>query len=238
MDKIQKVLANEGVASRRQIERMITAGRIRVNDSIATQGQRIGTDDVIYIDNQRITVGASQQTKVLVYHKPTGEVCTRKDEANRRTIFASLPTLKVGRLISVGRLDINTSGLLLLTNNGELAHKLMHPSHHLTRVYHVRLKGPIEEKMITRLKNGIKLTDGFARFDEIKRLKTTKNNCWFQVKINIGRNRIVRRLWQSQNVLISRLIRVQFGPICLPKTLKPGQYCYLTTEQYQHLINH
>jgi len=224
--RIQKVLANLGVGSRRAIDEMISQSRIKVNGKIAELGQKISSKDQVQVDGKRIFFPRSEQTKtrVILYHKPEGEVVTRNDEKGRRTVFMNLPKLSGGRWVAIGRLDINTSGLLLLTNDGELANRLMHPSYEIEREYAVRVLGQVDQQMLSRMQNGVVLEDGLAKFDKIIDVGGQGANHWYHVVLREGRNREVRRLWESQGVKISRLMRVRFGPVGLPREVRPGKW--------------
>ena len=221
-ERIQKVLARGGLGSRREIERWINEGRLNVNGVKATLGLRLVTGDQVHVNGRIVNWEkyTEQTTRVLVYNKPTGEVVTRKDPQGRPVVFSKLPKLEVGRWISVGRLDINTSGLLLLTNNGELANRLMHPSMELDREYAVRILGDVPEEMISLLKSGVELEDGKAHFNDIQFFSGEGANKWFHVVVKEGRNRLVRRLWESQGVTVSRLMRVRYGPSVLPTNVR------------------
>ena len=224
-ERLQKVLANAGHGSRRQIEEWITAGRITVNNLPARLGDRVTAHDNIAIDGRTLQSYRLEMPRrqVLVYYKPEGEVCTRSDPEGRPTIFDKLPKLRNARWITVGRLDYNTAGLLLLTTDGELANKLMHPSTEIEREYAVRILGKVDDAMLERLKRGVMLDDGMASFDAIIDAGGEGINHWFHVILKEGRNREVRRLWESQGVKISRLMRVRYGPITLRKGLRRGQ---------------
>lgn len=239
-EKIQKVLARCGFGSRRQIEGWLRAGRITVNDHIAQLGDRITLSDQVTIDNQPVSLIQPIKTRVLCYNKPLGEVCTRHDPEGRPTVFAALPVLKQGRWIAIGRLDINTSGLLLFTNDGELANKLMHPSYGIQRYYAVRVMGKVTDQMLAQLQKGVMLDDGMARFSRVKRQPVRNKqgiNQWFHASLSEGRNREVRRLWESQGVTVSRLLRIGYGHIRLPRDLLPGKTIELTQQQSKSLIN-
>lgn len=177
-----------------------------------------------------------QATRVLVYHKPVGEVVSRRDPEGRPVVFTQMPRLAVGRWIAVGRLDINTSGLLLVTNNGELANRLMHPSTQLEREYAVRILGEVDDAMLERLRQGVELDDGMARFDDIQFHGGEGANKWFHVLVREGRNRLVRRLWESQGAKVSRLKRVRYGPAMLPDKIKPHSYYELTPDELKQLF--
>ncbi len=221
-ERIQKVLARGGLGSRREVERWITEGRISVNGVKVTPGLHLVSGDQVQVNGRIVNWEkyTEQTTRVLVYNKPTGEVVTRRDPQGRPVVFSRLPKLEVGRWISVGRLDINTSGLLLLTNNGELANRLMHPAQELDREYAVRILGEVTEDMIKLLKDGVELEDGKAHFNDIQFFSGEGANKWFHVVVKEGRNRLVRRLWESQGVTVSRLMRVRYGPSVLPTNVR------------------
>ncbi len=226
-EKLQKFLANQGIASRRTIEKWIEAGRIKVNGELAKLGCRVDAVDKIAIDGKQITRISSKDGKkrVLLYHKPIGEICTRSDEQGRPTVFDHLPALATGRWIVIGRLDINSCGLLLFTNDGEFANQMMHPSSEIERAYAVRVLGEVSQEAVNALEDGVELEDGFARFDKIQKMNKTEGaNQWYHVTLHEGRHREVRRLWETQGVKVNRLIRISFGPYRLPKDLRPGEY--------------
>ena len=225
--KLQKVLANLGLGSRRTMERWIEEGRVTVDGSVATLGDRIRAGQSLRLDGKPLEVEASEQTRVLLYHKPVREVCSRDDPQGRKTVFERLPKLKSGRWISVGRLDFNTSGVLLFTTDGALANALMHPSNAIEREYLVRVMGRVDEPMLERLKDGIELDDGPARFSDIQEGGGDGINRFFYVVLMEGRNREVRRLWESQGTTVSRLKRVRYGDVFLPSKLKKGQWLEL-----------
>lgn len=227
-EKLQKVLARAGVASRREAEAMIQAGRVKVNGLPAGIGDRVVSDDKIHVDDKLLRLSQNADpVRIVVYNKPEGEICTRSDPENRPTVFRRLPSIKNGRWITVGRLDINTTGLLLFTTDGELANRLMHPSSGIDREYVVRIRGEVEDGVLTRLREGVLLDDGMARFSDIKAARSTAGHSWYHVTIMEGRNREVRRLWESQDLMVSRLKRARFGPLFLPSRLKLGQWEYL-----------
>ncbi|MBB3103607.1 23S rRNA pseudouridine(2605) synthase RluB [Azomonas macrocytogenes] len=226
-EKLQKVLARQGMGSRRDVEGWIAKGRVKVNGKVATLGQRVEPDDAIVVDDKlvRREDAARIVRRVLIYNKPEGEICTRDDPEGRPTIFERLPNPREGRWINIGRLDINTTGLLLFTTDGELANRLMHPSYEMDREYAVRVRGEVDEEMLERLKAGVMLEDGPARFTDIQVAPGGEGfNHWFHCVVMEGRNREVRRLWESQGVVVSRLKRVRFGPVFLTSDLPMGRW--------------
>lgn len=236
-EKIQKVLANLGIGSRREIERWIREGRIRINHQPVKLGDRIDLTAKILIDGKPVPLfpATDFQRRVLIYHKPEGEICARSDPEGRPTVFEHLPRLRGQRWIMIGRLDINTLGLLVFTNDGELAHRLSHPSYEIEREYAVRVLGKVDEKVLEHLKKGVKLEDGMAAFTRIEERGGSGANHWYHVVLKEGRNREVRRLWESQGVNVSRLLRVRFGNVTLPEDLSRGQYRELKAEEMQKL---
>jgi 23S rRNA pseudouridine2605 synthase len=232
------VLAHAGVASRREIEEWIKNGEIQLNGAVAKLGDRWREGDRITVRGRPVHLDKRfrQATRVLVYHKPTGEVVTRRDPEGRPVIFTQLPRLEIGRWIAIGRLDINTQGLLLVTNNGDLANKLMHPSQEIERQYAVRVLGQINPATLERLSAGVQLEDGPARFETIEDAGGEGANHWYHVTLKEGRNRIVRRLWESQNIVVSRLIRIRFGGIALPPRLKARTFYELTQKELDELL--
>ncbi|MDH5360984.1 MAG: 23S rRNA pseudouridine(2605) synthase RluB [Gammaproteobacteria bacterium] len=237
-EKLQKVLARAGLGSRREMETWIEAGRTSVNGEIASLGQRVEESDKIRVDGKLLDAKATTagNLRVLLYHKPTGEICSRSDPEGRTTIFEHLPNITNGRWVSVGRLDYNTSGLLLVTNDGDIANRLMHPSQEFEREYAVRVKGIVDEPMLKRLKQGVELEDGPAHFDRIVDVGGERSNHWYHVVIKEGRNREVRRLWESQGIVVSRLIRVRYGPIVLPRNLPHGRWREVEGKELKSLL--
>ena len=225
-ERLHKVLANAGLGSRRLLEQRIAEGEILVNGQAAQTGSSVRAGDRVEVDRKQFIVATDhhEHAQVLMYHKPEGELTTRDDPEGRPTVFESLPHLNGSRWISVGRLDVNTTGLLLLTTDGELANVLMHPSHELEREYLCRVHGEVPDEMLEKLKAGVELEDGPARFDEIHVVSRGGSHCWFRVVLHEGRNREVRRLWDSQGLLVSRLKRIRYGSIELPRGLRPGQH--------------
>lgn len=242
-EKLQKVLARAGLGSRREIEGWIVAGLVRVNGRLAQVGDRVGLKDQIMVRGRLIKTQEllTPVTQVLLYNKPEGELVTRSDEKGRETIFDKLPKTQGGRWIAIGRLDINTTGLMLLTNNGELANRLMHPSQEIERAYLVRVFGEVSLDILERLQKGVPLDDGMANFDEVQPLKgmepSESINQWYKVTLREGRNREVRRLWESQGVRVSRLKRISFGSISLPKSLRLGHSQLATADQVNALLS-
>lgn len=226
-EKLQKVLARLGLASRRDVENWIAAGRVKVNGAVATLGQRVDSHDAIAVDGRLLKREETTEVvrRVLIYNKPDGEICTRDDPEGRPTVFDRLPRPKEGRWINIGRLDINTTGLLLFTTDGELANRLMHPSYEMDREYAVRVRGEVDDEMIERLKTGVMLEDGPARFTDIQQAPGGEGfNHWYHCVVMEGRNREVRRLWESQGLVVSRLKRVRFGPVFMTSDLPMGRW--------------
>jgi 23S rRNA pseudouridine2605 synthase len=223
-ERLHKVLANAGLGSRRMLEQRIQAGEVEVNGTVATIGSSVHAGDRVVLDSKQFVVATDNRNdaEVLVYHKPEGVVTTREDTEGRPTVFEQLPRLRGARWVAVGRLDINTTGLLLLTTDGELANALMHPKSGLEREYLCRVHGEVPDEVIERLKAGVELEDGPARFDEIATISRGGSHSWFRVTIREGRNREVRRLWDSQGFLVSRLKRIRYGTVELPRALRRG----------------
>lgn len=224
-EKLQKLLAHAGTGSRRDMEKLIAEGRVKVNGETAKLGDRAGSRDNITLDGKTIKMSAEKVAgRVLIYNKPEGEICSHSDPEGRPTVFSRLPKIKGARWISIGRLDFNTTGLLMFTTDGELANALMHPSSEIDREYLCRVLGTIDEPLLQRLIDGVMLEDGVARFTDIVDGGGEGANRWYYVAIMEGRNREVRRLWESQNIQVSRLKRVRFGSVFLPPRLKQGQW--------------
>lgn len=236
-EKLQKVLARTGIGSRREMERVIEQGKVTVNGQTARLGDRVDVADRIEIDGRRIKLEKPEQRRirVLLYNKPEGEICTRSDPEKRPTVYDRLPPIKGDRWISVGRLDFNTSGLLLFTNEGELANKLMHPSSVIDREYLARIQGSVDNDMKQRLRDGVMLDDGIAKFTDVVDGAGEGRNQWFYCVVMEGRNREVRRLWESQGVTVSRLKRVRYGNIFIPSHVRVGQWLELSESEIKDL---
>lgn len=231
-ERLQKVLAYAGLGSRRAIEQRIVRGEVKVNGKVALIGDTVGRGDRVEIDGRFFVVTAEVELpRILVYHKPEGEISTSEDPENRATVFDRLPPVGDGRWIAVGRLDANTTGLMLFTTDGELANRLMHPSHGVEREYVCRIRGAADRPALERLLSGVELEDGRARFEHVQRIDAGGgSHAWYRVVIREGRNREVRRLWESQGLTVSRLKRVRYGPITLPRSLRRGHWVELSPE--------
>lgn len=240
-ERLHKVLAQAGLGSRRALEQRIADGLVKVNGEVAQTGMSIGSGDRVELDGRSFVASAlTEPSRVLIYNKPEGEVTTREDPEGRPTVFEALPALKGARWIAIGRLDINTTGLLLLTTDGELANAMMHPSYEVSREYVVRVRAPegqdtVSDELVERLRKGVALEDGPARFDEIERIGGTDSHDWYRVALKEGRNREVRRLWESQGCQVSRLKRTRYGSVELPQPLLRGQSQELPDAQVQAL---
>ncbi|HET9734874.1 MAG TPA: pseudouridine synthase [Burkholderiales bacterium] len=238
-ERLQKLLAAAGLGSRREIEGWIVAGRIRLNGAPATLGDRAGPTDTVELDGRRIELRTgARQPRVLLYHKPEGEMVTRSDPGGRPTVFARMPAIPGGKWVAVGRLDINTAGLLLLTDSGELANRLMHPRYEVEREYAVRVLGELSVEDRRRLLAGVQLEDGMARFDRLEPSGAAEGaNRWYRVVLREGRNREVRRLLEAIGRKVSRLLRVRYGPVSLPRDLRPGRWVELDAESVASIVN-
>jgi len=236
-ERLQKILARAGLGSRREIEAWISAGRVTINGKVAVLGDRATSGDRIKVDKKPIRLARSLPgaTRVMAYYKPEGEIVTRSDPQGRKTVYDSLPTLKRGKWTAIGRLDINSCGLLLFTTDGGLANRLLHPSACVEREYAVRIRGKASTEQIANLLAGVQLEDGIARFADIVDAGGRGVNHWYHVVITEGRNREVRRLWESQGLVVSRLIRVRFGPCMLPRRKRLGQFWDLTKKEIKEL---
>jgi len=226
-EKLQKVLANRGLGSRRALEKWIIDGRIKVNGKVATLGDRVEEKDTIAVNGRPLKL-RGEQHRHLLYNKPTGEICSRDDPEGRPSVYRRLPRLRNQRWISVGRLDFNTSGLLLFTTDGSLANRLMHPSTGIDREYAVRILGTVTPEILQNLRDGVQLEDGLARFSDVQRSPEADGaNQWYYAVLVGGKNREVRRLWESQGLTVSRLKRVRFGSFFIPSVVKAGKFIEL-----------
>lgn len=235
-ERLQKIMATAGLGSRRMLEQQISEGAVLVNGEPASLGQSANTGDQITFAGRTwkvVDLAGAQHS--LVYNKPLGEVTTRSDPQGRPTVFDRLPKLREGRWIAVGRLDINTSGLLLMTTDGELANAMMHPASQVDREYACRVFGQVDDEKIEKLKKGVMLDDGMAHFSDIQAAGGEESNRWFHVTLLEGRNREVRRLWASQDVMVSRLKRVRYGAVFLPKRLRMGDWSELSASDHRTL---
>lgn len=232
-EKIQKVLARAGFGSRRELEGWIKEGRIRINGNIATIGDRVSKDDTLLVDGKKVNPNSAvaEMQRVMLYNKPEDEICSRKDPEGRPSVFDKLPKITHGRWVAIGRLDINTSGLLLFTTDGELANRLMHPSSNIDREYAVRVMGDVSEEVIRNMLKGVMLDEHLCKFSDIRYFAGEGANRWYHVVLMEGRNREVRRLWESQGIRVSRLKRVRYGPIFIPSRIKKGDFFELPREE-------
>ncbi|MDO8465932.1 MAG: pseudouridine synthase [Gallionella sp.] len=238
-EKLQKVLAQAGFGSRRTMEEWIAAGRVSVNGEPATLGMRVVEGDLVKADRRTIRVGEREHAvRVLLYHKPEGEIVSRDDPEKRASVFDKLPKLRDGKWIAVGRLDFNTSGLLIFTTSGELANRLMHPRFEVEREYAVRVQGSMAEDQIARvLKDGVELEDGMVKFEKLQDEGGEGFNHWYRVMLKEGRNRVVRRTFDVLGLPVSRLMRVRFGIISLPPRLKRGMTAELGAEEVAQVVD-
>lgn len=235
--KLHKMLAEAGLGSRRDMEQLIQAGRVTINGKVAEIGVRVGPGDRVCVDQRIVRLKfAPRLPRVLLYHKPEGEIVSRDDPEGRPMVFEKLPKLRSSRWITVGRLDFNTSGLLILTTSGDLANRLMHPSFEVEREYAVRVMGRLTPEQSRQLLDGIPLEDGVAGVEAIEDQGGEGANHWYRVVLKEGRNRIVRRLFEALGLSVSRLIRVRFGIIALPPRLKRGQWMELTEKEIKPLL--
>ncbi len=236
-ERIQKVLARSGLGSRRQLEKSIKMAQLYVNGKLVELGCKVVEGDIVNWKNRKWVIESKDQDfKIIMYNKPLGEICTRNDEKGRATVFDNLPELKGQRWINIGRLDINTTGLLLFTTDGEFANHMMHPSTQIDREYACRVFGEVDQIKLDNLRKGVELEDGKARFNDIQQAGAGETNQWFHVTLLEGRNREVRRLWESQDLKVNRLKRVRFGGVFLPKKLRKGQYQEFTKGEHSILM--
>ncbi|WP_296557786.1 23S rRNA pseudouridine(2605) synthase RluB [Pigmentiphaga sp.] len=225
MPKLHKVLADAGIGSRREMEELIVAGRVSVNGEPAHIGQRVAANDQVRVNGKLVQRRhTSRPPRVVLYHKPAGEIVTQDDPEGRATVFSRLPKIKNGKWLSIGRLDLNTEGLLIFTTSGDLANRLMHPRYGQEREYAVRVLGEMTEDQRRVLVEGVQLDDGMAAFGTLDYLGGDGSNRWYRVTLQEGRNREVRRMFESQGVVVSRLLRTRFGDISLPRNLRRGRW--------------
>ncbi len=235
--KLQKLLAQSGLGSRREMEVLIAAGQVSINGKVAKIGDRIGAGDLVRVRSRLIRINTgSRLPRIIFYHKPEGEIVSRNDPEGRPSVFDKLPQLKSSRWISIGRLDFNTSGLLIFTTSGELANQMMHPRFQIEREYAIRIIGQLTPEQMTQLTDGIELEDGIAKFDKIVEQGGEGSNRWYHAIIKEGRNREVRRMFEKLGIMVSRLIRVRFGPIRLPPYLKRGMLSELKENEISQIM--
>ncbi len=235
--RLHKLLALAGLGSRRDMEELIASGRVTVNGIVAQVGAGVTVEDVVKLDRRILRLPfEAELPRVLLYHKPEGEIVSQDDPENRATVFDKLPKVTGGRWVAVGRLDINTSGLLIFTTSGEMANHFMHPRYEVERVYAVRLMGELTEGQMLQLKEGVQLEDGMAQFDSIQDKGGEGANHWYEVMLREGRNREVRRLFDALGMMVSRLMRVRFGPVELPSRLKRGQMMELPPKEVAAML--
>ena len=236
--RIRKVLAQMGLGSRRQIEQWIAEGRVQINGKTAVLGQTISQSDKIRANGKLVDIkhsfshlGSLNKVRILLYHKPEGEIVSVKDPKNRPTVFAHLPRLRNAKWINVGRLDFNTSGLLLFTTSGELANRLMHPSSGIIREYSVRILGELTLESQQKLLSGVEIDGELCQFQSLEEVGGTGANRWYKVTLSEGKNREVRKLFASVNCTVSRLIRIRYGNLILPPLLRRGKTYELTPKE-------
>jgi 23S rRNA pseudouridine2605 synthase len=235
--KIHKVLAQAGLGSRREMEELIRAGRVKVNGSLAQVGMRVQPGDVIRVGKRQVTVRDSAKLpRIILYHKPEGEIVSHDDPQGRPSVFDRLPPMRRGKWLAIGRLDYNTSGLLMFTTSGELANRLMHPRYEVEREYAVRIIGKLGDDEVRSLKKGVHLVDGVARFEELEERGGRGLNNWYRVVLREGRNRIVRRMFEAVGYKVSRLMRVRFGTVSLPFALRRGAWRELDDEHTSAIL--
>ncbi|MFO1257207.1 MAG: pseudouridine synthase [Gammaproteobacteria bacterium] len=233
--RIQKLLSEQNIASRRKIEEWILAGRIQINGMLAKIGDKVTLEDRILIDGKAVTLKADGPPRLIMYHKPDGEICSKAEPFHEDTVFDALPPLKQGRWVAVGRLDLNTSGLLLFTNRGELAHHLMHPKFNFERVYLARVLGKLSISEEKALLAGVQIEGGSAKFSKLQLVRANGANTWYQVGLFEGKNREVKKLFAHCNIQVNRLKRIQYGPFILPKTLKPRKCEEIPASRFKKL---
>lgn len=235
--KLHKVLADAGIGSRRDMEELIISGRVSVNSEPAYIGQRVGTEDVVRVNGRIVQrPDANRPPRIIIYHKPAGEIVSHDDPKGRDTVFSRLPKIRMGKWLSIGRLDLNTEGLLMFTNSGDLANRFMHPRYGAEREYAVRVLGELTEEQMKQLTDGIQLEDGMAKFGTVEFIGGEGSNRWYRVTIHEGRNREVRRMMEAMGLTVSRLIRTRFGEVVLPSSLRRGRWEELSPEMATALM--
>jgi len=235
--KIHKVLAQAGLGSRREMEELIRAGKVKVNGAVALVGMRVQAGDLIRVGRRQVTVrDDTKLPRVILYYKPEGEIVSHDDPQGRPSVFEKLPPMRRGKWLAVGRLDYNTSGLLIFTTSGELANRLMHPRYEVEREYAVRIIGKLTDEQVRQLKKGVKLEDGMARFEELEERGGRGLNNWYRVVLREGRNRIVRRMFEAVGNKVSRLMRVRFGTVSVPFGVRRGGWRELDEAQTAALV--
>lgn len=235
--KLQKLLAQRGLGSRREMEALIASGAVSVNGKVAVVGDRVGVGDVVRVGKRVLRMFADENLpRVLLYHKPDGEIVSRHDPEGRPSVFDKLPHLRSSKWIAIGRLDFNTSGLLIFTTDGTLANRLMHPRFEMEREYAVRILGKLTAEQMTHLTTGVDLDDGRAAFSLLEEQGGEGSNNWYRVILKEGKNREVRRMFEAVGLTVSRLMRVRFGPINLPPRIKRGQWLELEEKEIQKLL--
>jgi 23S rRNA pseudouridine2605 synthase len=236
--KLHKILAQAGVGSRRLMEEWIREGKVTVNGSVATIGTRVVPSDTVKIGRRVVRwPGTHRLPRVLVYHKPEGEIVSHDDPGGRATVFERLPQVRGAKWLAVGRLDYNTSGLLLFTTSGELANRMMHPRFAVEREYAVRIVGELKPEQIEHLTTGIELSDGIAKCESVEDEGGEGTNHWYRIVLREGRNRVVRRMFEALGLTVSRLMRVRFGVVALPPRLKRGQVSSLPAGEVKQLLD-
>ncbi|MCB1984458.1 MAG: pseudouridine synthase [Burkholderiales bacterium] len=236
--KLQKLLAQKGLGSRREMETLIASGQVSINGRVAILGDRVGAKDRVQIGKRVIRFDLSERLpRVLLYHKPEGEIVSRHDPEGRPTVFDRLPHLKSSKWIAIGRLDFNTSGLLIFTTDGSLANRLMHPRFEVEREYAVRIVGKLTAEQITQLTTGIHLDDGTVSFTQLAEQGGEGINHWYRVILQEGKNREIRRMFEALGIMVSRLMRVRFGPINLPPRIKRGKWLELDEKEARRLLD-
>jgi 23S rRNA pseudouridine2605 synthase len=236
--KLQKVLAQAGLGSRRAMEQWIQEGKVTVNGTVAGIGARVSTRDVIRIGKQLVRLSAPRRVpRVLIYHKPEGEIVSRDDPEGRASVFEQLPNVRGAKWTAVGRLDFNTGGLLIFTTSGELANRMMHPRFEVEREYAVRILGELKPDQMARLRTGLELEDGMARFDSVEDEGGEGSNHWYRIILREGRKRVVRRMFEKLGFTVSRLMRVRFGTVALPPRLKRGQLAEMPGPEVKALLD-